>query len=115
MVYSDANALGTIVRNLVDNAIKFTPEGGQIKLRTVEEAGKIRLDIEDTGQGISEDQLNKLFLLQKNNSKTGTAGEKGSGLGLHLAQELAKLNRSKIRVKSRSGEGTVFSLGLQAG
>ena len=115
VVYSDANALGTIIRNLVDNAIKFTPEGGQIKLRTVEEAGKIRLDIEDTGQGIPEDQLSQLFLLQKNGSQTGTAGEKGSGLGLHLAQELAKLNQSKLGVKSRSGEGTVFSLGLQAG
>jgi len=115
VVYSDANALSTIIRNLVDNAIKFTPEGGQIKVRTVEENGKIRLDVENTGQGIAEDQLKKLFLLQKDNSQTGTAGEKGSGLGLHLAQELAKLNKSRLMVKSQRGERTVFSLGLPLG
>lgn len=115
VVYSDANALSTIIRNLVDNAVKFTPEGGQIKVRTVEEKGKIRLDIENTGQGIAKDQLKKLFLLQKNNSQTGTAGEKGAGLGLHLAQELAKLNKSRLMVKSQLGERTVFSLGLPLG
>jgi signal transduction histidine kinase len=115
VVYSDANALSTIIRNLVDNAIKFTPEGGQIKLRTVEEDGKISLDIEDTGQGIPEDQLNKLFLLQNNNSQTGTAGEKGSGLGLHLAYELSKLNQSILEVESQLGQGTTFSLGLKTG
>jgi signal transduction histidine kinase len=112
VVYSDANALSTIVRNLLDNAIKFTPEGGRITLAGTAEGQLLKLKVKDTGVGMPPEKLKELFLLKKDRTQPGTAGEKGSGLGLHLAHELSKLNQSPLGVNSRVGKGTIFTLSL---
>lgn len=112
VVYSDANALSTIVRNLLDNAIKFTPEGGQITIAGTAEGQLLKLKVKDTGVGIPPEKLKELFLLKKDRTQPGTAGEKGSGLGLHLAHELSKLNQSSLGVNSHIGKGTIFTLSL---
>lgn len=112
VVYSDANALSTIVRNLLDNAIKFTPEGGRITLAGTAEGQLLKLKVKDTGVGIPPEKLKELFLLKKGRTQPGTAGEKGSGLGLHLAHELSKLNQSSLGVNSHVGKGTIFTLSL---
>ncbi|WP_421947714.1 tetratricopeptide repeat-containing sensor histidine kinase [Phaeodactylibacter xiamenensis] len=112
VIFSDANALSTIVRNLLDNAIKFTPEGGRITLEGTSDEGLFRLKVRDTGAGMPPEQLKELFLLKKGRTQPGTAGEKGSGLGLHLAHELSKLNQSTLGVSSNIGKGTIFTLSL---
>ncbi len=112
VIFSDANALSTIVRNLLDNAIKFTPEGGRITLEGTSDEGLFRLKVRDTGAGMPPEQLKELFLLKKGRTQPGTAGEKGSGLGLHLAHELSKLNQSTLGVSSNIGKGTIFTLTL---
>lgn len=112
IVFSDANALSTIVRNLLDNAIKFTPEGGRITIEGTTDDGLFRLKVRDTGVGIPPEKLKELFLLKEGRTEAGTAGEKGAGLGLHLAQELSKLNQSTLGVSSRIGKGTIFTLSL---
>lgn len=112
IVFSDANALSTIVRNLLDNAIKFTPEGGRITIEGTTDEGLFRLKVRDTGVGIPPEKLKELFLLKEGRTEAGTAGEKGAGLGLHLAQELSKLNQSTLGVSSRIGKGTIFTLSL---
>ncbi|WP_170254732.1 ATP-binding protein [Phaeodactylibacter luteus] len=112
VIFSDANALSTIVRNLLDNAIKFTPEGGRITLEGTSGEGLFRLKVQDTGTGMPPEQLKELFLLKKGRTQPGTAGEKGSGLGLHLAHELSKLNQSTLGVSSNIGKGTIFTLSL---
>ena len=112
VVFSDANALSTIVRNLLDNAIKFTPEGGQISLEGNHEENLFKLKVRDTGVGIPSEKLKELFLLKERRTQPGTAGEKGSGLGLHLAHELSKLNQSSLAVSSQIGKGTIFTLNV---
>lgn len=109
-LFADRNAVNTIIRNLMDNAIKYTPEGGQIWVHASEEKRGLRITIADTGVGIPEDQLKDIFLLKRDKSQEGTAGEKGTGLGLHLIHELTLLNEGKIEIESELGKGSRFSV-----
>ncbi|MGB1217410.1 MAG: sensor histidine kinase, partial [Saprospiraceae bacterium] len=72
----------------------------------------IDLYVKDTGVGISKDKTETIFLLQDGKSTQGTGGEKGTGLGLHLVQELVHLNQGTIRVASKLEEGTIFTIQL---
>ena len=110
-VFSDESALQTIIRNLVNNAIKFTPAGGEVSISTEEKDDKVIIKINDTGTGIAADKLEKLFSLEKQSSK-GTAGEKGSGLGLMLCKELVELNKGTIQAISELGKGSSFVFSL---
>lgn len=112
VAYADPFALGTILTNLVDNAIKYTSEGGKIILHAQVEDQNIKIRVSDTGIGMDKDQLNDIFLLQKNKSEKGTQGEKGTGLGLHLVKELVELNKGVIHVASELGKGTSFDISL---
>ncbi len=113
-VLADQNALMTILRNLVDNAIKYTPIGGQINLSASLQEEGVHIKVKDSGVGISSDKLDRIFLLEKNKSEKGTSGEKGVGLGLHLIYELIQLNKGKIDVKSTLQKGTTFNVFLPA-
>lgn len=110
-VFADEAALNTILRNLLSNAIKFTPAGGSVSLSTEKKKDKVYITINDTGTGISAEQLEKIFRSKKESQK-GTAGEKGTGLGLNLVKELVHLNNGKIDVKSTIDKGTQFSITL---
>jgi signal transduction histidine kinase len=109
-VFADPNALLTILMNLVDNALKFTPKGGLVELEAKKTTQGVKILVSDNGVGMSEEQIHEIFLLQKDKSQKGTSGEKGTGLGLHLVNELVKMNKGEIEVKSRGGEGTEFQL-----
>jgi signal transduction histidine kinase len=110
ILLADRNAIRTILRNLIDNAIKYTPEGGTISIESREENGQAALLVKDTGVGMASETLKEIFLLKKEKSSPGTEGEKGSGLGLHLVHELVKLNKGSIEVFSKIKEGTRFEL-----
>ena len=110
-VHADESAMNTILRNLVSNAIKFTPQGGKVALSTATKGDKVFININDTGTGIAAEKLPKLFSLEKQ-SEDGTAGERGTGLGLTLVKELAELNKGTIRVLSEVGKGSEFIVGL---
>ncbi len=107
-VFVDSNSLLTILINLVDNALKYTPNGGQVEINAVTDTKGTRLEVTDTGVGIPKGQLKDIFLLQKDKSQKGTGGEKGTGLGLHLVNELVKLNHGEIAAENREGKGTIF-------
>lgn len=111
-VFADQNALRTIIRNLVDNALKYTPAKGKVTISAATSPEGIVLQVLDTGVGMPEEKLRSIFLLQKDKSEQGTAGEKGIGLGMHLVHELVKINRGTIRAFSRVGEGTRFTVVL---
>ena len=113
MIMADKNALLTIIRNLVDNAIKFTAENGQIIITSKPSDVGVDIFIKDTGVGIDAEKTKAIFLLQKGKSTEGTAGEKGTGLGLHLVHELVKLNEGNISVVSKQDEGTEFCVSLK--
>lgn len=110
-VFADESALHTILRNLIGNALKFTPSGGEVRLSAAEADGKIRLEVNDTGVGISAEKLTQIFSIERKSSR-GTAGEKGSGLGLILCKELIERNLGSIDVMSEPGKGSRFVLSV---
>lgn len=112
-VWADKNQVNFIIRNLVNNAVKYTSRGGQILVSG--EPGKDNkfiIKVADTGNGIQEAIITKLFSAEPIHSMRGTAGEQGSGLGLKLCHEFTQLNKGSLLVASKSGQGTVFSLVL---
>ncbi|WP_417454686.1 PAS-domain containing protein [Kiloniella sp.] len=100
IVLADFNMVDTIIRNLINNAIKFTPYGGAVTIDTRSNGDFIELEVTDTGVGIAPDQISKLFRLDENLSTKGTDGEIGSGLGLHLCKDLIEHQGGKIHVLS---------------
>jgi signal transduction histidine kinase len=106
-VYADMNMMQTVVRNLVSNALKFTHAGGKIELTATQKNGLIAVRVSDTGIGISEENIGKLFTLN-GVTKPGTQLEKGTGIGLAICKEFVERNGGKIRVESAVGSGTTF-------
>ncbi|NPA67803.1 MAG: HAMP domain-containing histidine kinase, partial [Chlorobi bacterium] len=106
-VYADKNMLITVIRNLISNSLKFT-ENADIILRNKKDGDSCIIFIEDQGKGMSEEQIKTVF--SKNYSFTkGTKGEIGSGIGLKLCKEFIKVNKGKLFIDSKLGEGSIFS------
>jgi signal transduction histidine kinase len=111
-VFADKNLLSTILRNLVSNAIKFTPPGGHITLSANKSDGQVNISIADTGAGMTMEQIDNLFQLDTNLTKTVTSEEKGTGLGLILCKEFVEIHKGTIRVDSEPDKGSVFTFTL---
>jgi signal transduction histidine kinase len=106
----DEYQIRTVLRNILNNAIKFTPENGQILIESKVEKNLIHLKISDTGIGISKEDLPLFFSNPK--IKAGTAGEKGTGFGLFLCKELVEKNGGLISVDSEFGKWTTIEISL---
>ena len=113
-IWADKNMILTVFRNLIGNAIKYTPNEGTITVdvHSVSESD-IRISITDNGIGISPDNINKLFNVDNPISTPGLSNEKGVGLGLIICQEFVKQNGGTIIVESELGKGTTFSFCLK--
>lgn len=112
-VTADWNTLHTAMRNLLGNAIKFTPMAGTIQIHCKELVDNVSILIKDTGVGISKHKLDNIFDIDTSTENTfGTNGEKGLGLGLKIVHEFILLNNGAISVKSKEKEGTTFSITL---
>jgi len=111
-VYADIKTISAILRNLIANAIKFTKTGGKITLTAVEKIDNIEISVSDTGIGMEQSTVNKLFNINEKVSRKGTAKETGTGLGLILCKEFAEKNRGKIWAESALGEGSKFTFTL---
>ncbi|MBN1597807.1 MAG: hypothetical protein JW894_05895 [Bacteroidales bacterium] len=109
-VYVDENMIDTVIRNLITNALKFTPSGGQVKIgKNLSSDSKFGVYyVKDTGVGIPKDKIPNLFRIDKSTSTEGTEGETGTGLGLILCKEFIEKHRGKIWVESKVNEGTTF-------
>ncbi|MFH0736666.1 MAG: PAS domain-containing sensor histidine kinase [bacterium] len=108
LVFADSNMIDTVIRNLVSNALKFTPQNGSITISAIQKENFIEVSIIDTGNGIKETNLNKLFKIDEHVTTLGTNDEKGSGLGLILCKELVETNGGKIFVESTLNVGSRF-------
>ena len=106
-VRADNDMLKTIVRNLISNAIKFTPEGKGIEVYYKRDGDFARVCVQDHGVGIAADRIDTIF--HKGETTYGTGGEEGSGLGLQLCQDFARKNGGDAYVESVEGEGSTFS------
>ncbi len=112
IVHAHQQSVNTVVRNLISNAIKFTPESGVIALTLQRANNEVQVSISDTGVGMSKEVIDKLFKIETKHSTQGTANEKGTGLGLILCKEFIEKNGGRIWVKSEIGKGSVFSFTL---
>ena len=113
-IYGDRDMVLTILRNLVNNAIKFTAPGGQVVVRGragAPDPGQGTVEVVDTGAGISPEVLANLFVPDTERERnTGTEGEPGLGLGLPICKQLAERQGGRLDVASTPGEGTTFAL-----
>jgi len=112
MILADENMISTVIRNLLSNAIKFTPVDGTITISKEVREKDVVLSISDTGLGMTQDEVKKLFELDTNFSKPGTDMEQGSGLGLVICREFIRLNNGKIWAESEEGKGSTFSISI---
>ena len=115
-VWGDKNMILTVLRNLGINAIKFTGEKGKVifRLEHWPDDGMIMLTVEDNGIGIKPKDILSLFRIDSKHSSTGTAGEKGTGLGLILCKEFVELNGGRIWAESEPGKWTKFHFTIPA-
>ncbi|MFZ1730685.1 MAG: PAS domain S-box protein [Bacteroidota bacterium] len=111
-IFADKYMISTVLRNLISNAIKFTPRAGKIHIATVKNQEGLTVSIRDNGVGISEGKLALLFHLDEDYSTAGTDNEKGTGLGLILCKEFVEKHGGKIRVQSEPGKGSEFSFSI---
>ena len=112
----DRSMMGTVLRNLLNNALKFTAPGGRVLVSASQKGESVEIIVRDTGTGMSQEQLENLFRIDaKPVSTQGTSGEKGSGLGLILCKEFVEKNGGMIRAESVAGEGSSFFISLPSG
>ena len=109
-IFADRQAVATVLRNLVDNALKFTGQDGDVVISASQVNNSCLLIVADTGIGIPSEKIPHIFDHVSDQTTRGTLGEKGTGLGLFLCQELVNMNGGRIRVKSSLGKGTTFEI-----
>lgn len=111
-IYADKNMISSVVQNLTSNAVKFTNSGGTIKISAIELESTYEISISDSGIGINEKDIQKLFRIDVHHTTVGTGNEKGTGLGLVLCKELIEKNNGTISVESQPGKGSIFRFTL---
>ncbi len=107
-VFCDQNMVKTILRNLVSNALNFTNKGGSVTIASKSNDDEIIITVTDTGVGISDENISKLFRIDSKYIGTNTYGEKGTGLGLILCKEFVDKHNGKIWIESELGKGSRF-------
>jgi signal transduction histidine kinase/uncharacterized protein HemY len=112
IVFADEDMLNTVIRNLVSNAIKFTPRGGDISIIVIKKGDFIETSVADTGVGIPSDIVDKIFRIDTKIKTQGTENEKGTGLGLILCNEFIEKNNGTISVSSELHKGSIFTFVL---
>ncbi len=105
----DKNMITAVMRNIISNAVKFTRQGGKIIISAEENEKEVTVSVSDTGIGIAQNDLEKLFRIDAHFSSKGTDGEGGTGLGLILCKDFIEKHNGKIWVESKVGKGSVFS------
>lgn len=113
-LFADPQMIETVLRNLINNAIKFTPENGEIAISAKGNGQKVEVKISDSGIGISDTDLQNLFRIDSKVKRKGTNNEEGSGLGLILCKEFVEKNNGIIWVESIPGSGSSFFFSIPA-
>lgn len=112
MVYADPDLVYQVIYNILDNALKFTPQGGFIKVTVQKSGGQVMVSIRNSGQGISRDALPFVFERFYKADKSRGLNTKGSGLGLHICKVLVGLSGGNIWAESEEGEWCQFNFTL---
>ena len=107
-LWADPNQIDIIIRNLISNALKFTPNFGKIEIGAIPKVNYYEIYVKDNGMGMSEETMGKIFKKDSNHTTYGTNDEKGTGLGMSLCKEMVEKNQGKIWVNSAVGQGSSF-------
>ncbi len=107
-VNADKNMIALVIRNLVSNAIKFTQHGGNIQLQANLNNSQVEIEVQDSGIGIPDEDIPKLFRIDVQHTTTGTDNEQGTGIGLILCKEFVEKHGGKIWAESEQGKGSKF-------
>ena len=113
LVFADIDMLRSVVQNLITNAIKFTQSDGIIIVSSISKDGFVEVSVQDTGIGLESEKSSELFKFCTLFTTDGTAGEKGTGLGLPLCKEFVEKHCGKIWVESELGKGSKFTFTLK--
>lgn len=108
LTWCDCDQIDIVIRNLISNALKFTPENGMVTIEAVEKAKLWEICVRDSGIGMTEDTMAKIFDQSSNHTTYGTNDEKGTGLGLSLCKEMVEKNGGIIWVDSALNKGSSF-------
>jgi signal transduction histidine kinase len=111
-VFTDKNMINTILRNLLSNAVKYTYKSGKVVISTTRTADEVIVSVRDTGIGIPEDNIKKLFSIETKFSMPGTGNEQGTGLGLKLSKEFVEKLGGRIWVESTEKRGSEFKFSI---
>lgn len=111
-IKADINMLSIVLRNLITNAIKFTPKNGKVKVVAKVLETQVEVSISDTGIGMTHKAIQNLFKIETSFSTRGTENEMGTGLGLLLCKEFISKHGGKIWVDSEVGKGSTFSFSI---
>ncbi len=111
-IYADKDMLGSILRNLVSNAVKFSPRGGVVTISASKTDNGNEIMVADTGIGMTQESIDDLFNIGKVKSLPGTEREMGTGLGLLLSFEFVKRHNGRIKIESQIGKGSTFKIYL---
>jgi len=110
--YGDRDMINSVIRNLMTNAVKFTDRDKKVEVKVYSKEKELEINVIDEGIGIEQENMKRLFRIDEKFKSTGTAGEKGTGLGLIICREFVEKNGGEITVQSKPGEGTTFSFTL---
>ena len=108
----DPDLIKQVLSNLIENAIKYSPEDSEVEVRSREEGDCVVVEVKDQGMGIPAEDLPNIFMKFYRSQNVKTSTIKGTGLGLYLAQYFAQLHNGQITVTSEAGQGTVFKVNL---
>lgn len=109
-IFADRNMMNTILRNLLDNAVKFTPRYGSVRIDAKADGNEVEINIKDTGIGISQEELHELFRLDLKHTRPGTDKEQGTGLGLTICKEFVEMHGGMLAVNSTINKGSEFRI-----
>jgi len=108
-IFVDTDMINTVIRNLVSNAIKFNVDGGTVEINAKQKNNSIEIEITDTGIGLTDEDVEKLFRIDIKNTSIGSGNkEKGTGIGLIICKEFVEKNGGQIKVNSKKGKGSKF-------
>ncbi len=108
----DPDRIEEVLTNLLSNSLKFTPEGGRVKVICVERDGEILVSVQDSGVGIAKEDIPRLFNKFTQFGRKAGPGEKGTGLGLAIVKKLVDMHDGRIEVESKPNKGTTFTITL---
>ena len=113
MVMGDKDRMAQVMVNLIDNAVKFTPEGGKLAVKVMEEGKTVKVSVINSGKPIAEEELPLVFVRFYKTDKSRNREQEGTGLGLSIVKKIIEQHGQKIWVTSSEEEGTAFTFTLQ--